>query len=540
MGFLFQSLKMKKFDEVSIQIFFLFAAAILVLFFLSPGVQGLDSTELTLASFGLGIAHPPGEVGYLLLAQSMSLLPLGDVGFRANVFSWGCFALCLLATFGVALQKTARPASWIALVTTLWVALGHGAVLQAIRAEVYALGSLLTLGVLFFSLNSKDQRHVFFGWACFAFLFLVHPLMALMTVPFLRFKKMHGSLLLGALVAILCLYLPIRSAQTTLWSFGSIRSMAAMVAFLKGDMYPAYAQGVTFEHWLKNVFQFWFFLKNLLGPMGIVGVVFLNIYGLFLDRPFFLKVLISGFILFFSLTLQNVFWPDNPDAFGYALGFVFCLAVSTTVALNAGIEKVSTRGQQVLFVLGLLGVFYQGSVSAVLANWSDDVTPLKHQTFLMEALPYQAQVETTTFETYSFMKYAQGIEGVRPDAMIYYSGLPHQKPPSGLMMDLIEPRFRQSGHTYQLNVSGADASNRRLCGIFLIEASKTFSEESCYKKVEQHVLDCHQNSYFCSSMVLSLLTKNRLWAKSQGQVILEKAYADLIQKTSQVRDPLLN
>lgn len=54
---------------------------------LAPTVIGMDSAELTLGAYTLGIVHAPGYSVYLLLGHLFTYFPLGDVGYRLNLFS---------------------------------------------------------------------------------------------------------------------------------------------------------------------------------------------------------------------------------------------------------------------------------------------------------------------------------------------------------------------------------------------------------------------------------------------------------------------
>ena len=63
----------------------------------APTVFTLDSAELTTAAATLGITRSTGYPLYTMLGYLWSHIPVGDVGFRLNLFSafWG--ALTLLA-----------------------------------------------------------------------------------------------------------------------------------------------------------------------------------------------------------------------------------------------------------------------------------------------------------------------------------------------------------------------------------------------------------------------------------------------------------
>src|SRR5439155_3119742 len=61
----------------------------------SPTVNFIDSGELITALHEPGVVHPPGYPLYTLLGYVASLLPLGEVAHRVNLFSafWGAVAV---------------------------------------------------------------------------------------------------------------------------------------------------------------------------------------------------------------------------------------------------------------------------------------------------------------------------------------------------------------------------------------------------------------------------------------------------------------
>ena len=54
---------------------------------LAPTVYNLDSAELTTAAASGGLVRATGYPLYLLLGRIWSTLPIGDVGYRMNLFS---------------------------------------------------------------------------------------------------------------------------------------------------------------------------------------------------------------------------------------------------------------------------------------------------------------------------------------------------------------------------------------------------------------------------------------------------------------------
>ena len=103
-----------------------------------------DGGDLITASYTLGIPHPPGYPTYVLLGKLFSLLPLGTVAFRYNLFA----AVCAAAAAG--LLAAAMRAQWGARVPPLGAAAAALSLAflplvwsQAVVAEVYSLNLLL-------------------------------------------------------------------------------------------------------------------------------------------------------------------------------------------------------------------------------------------------------------------------------------------------------------------------------------------------------------------------------------------------------------
>src|SRR6516164_6964084 len=70
----------------------------------APTVYGVDSAELATGSYILGITHPPGAPAYLLLAHAFTWLPIGDVGYRVNLFSAVAGALAMYVLYHVLMR----------------------------------------------------------------------------------------------------------------------------------------------------------------------------------------------------------------------------------------------------------------------------------------------------------------------------------------------------------------------------------------------------------------------------------------------------
>lgn len=111
----------------------------------APSVGWLDGGSLTASAWLLGVAHPPGEPGWLAPARLAQLLPVGDIAFRTNLLSALCVAACAAPLLWLTRAMTGTRALWGGAFAVGLTLLGFGARMQAVRTEVYGLVALLLL-----------------------------------------------------------------------------------------------------------------------------------------------------------------------------------------------------------------------------------------------------------------------------------------------------------------------------------------------------------------------------------------------------------
>jgi hypothetical protein len=123
---------------------------------LNPTVSHGDSGEMIAVAHTLGVAHPPGFPLYTLLAKLASLLPVGTIAWRVNLFSALCdagaaFFLCR----GVG-RWSGSPAAGVlaagafAFSPIVWP--------YAVTAEVFALNNLFVALLLDLTARAARQR----------------------------------------------------------------------------------------------------------------------------------------------------------------------------------------------------------------------------------------------------------------------------------------------------------------------------------------------------------------------------------------------
>ncbi|MCG8422832.1 MAG: DUF2723 domain-containing protein [Proteobacteria bacterium] len=205
------------------------AAAVFCLYALAapPGLYWLDSGELAAAALGLGSPHPTGFPLYCILARTAALLPIGELGFRIELFSAACAALAVLLT--ARLVKTSCRDDICALVgsTAAAATLAMSLVFlrQATVIEVYAPTAALVAGSLVLLDRVGRGGGARWGLALavlaglglamhVTYAMLGPPIVALLVLRLRRGARwpLLAPLLCVTTLAALLLYLPVRSA----------------------------------------------------------------------------------------------------------------------------------------------------------------------------------------------------------------------------------------------------------------------------------------------------------------------------------------
>jgi tetratricopeptide (TPR) repeat protein len=265
---------------------------------LAPTVTLVDSGELIVAAWGLGVAHPPGFPLWIMLAHLASLLPFGNIAARIN-FSSALFAAlaCAMLTLVVAellitassfarpkrTSKTAQQSRKGEDLTgggfvIFAPAVGAGLLMAFSRTlwsyatitEVYALNALLILVVFFLVLrwrrrivevrsNGSSAVTTYDVWiyaAAFVFGLAmgVHHVTVALTLPAiavvvyrtqgLRFftsrRLLYAALIsIAGLVAVYA-YLPLAASRSPVMNWGDPRSLQEIWWHITGRQYRVF------------------------------------------------------------------------------------------------------------------------------------------------------------------------------------------------------------------------------------------------------------------------------------------------------------
>ena len=412
----------------------------------APAPYFLDSAELAAATFGLGVAHPPGEVTALLWGKFFDLLPLGNVALRAALSQGAAGALAALLVYALGLdaadwldpEATLRPTTrvLVAAATALMFAFAPGVVMVCNRAEVYALQTALSLAALWLALRAvrgRDARPALVAAVLIGLGVANHSLLAglvglgavVAALPLLAERR--GRLIGLALLAFLAgmtihAYLPLRAAALFgapdhgansvvwgdartpggLWWVVSARTFAIKQTVVHGPSTPADLPFLPMEE-LGEVFA-------LLAPAGLY---FLLRRSRSRGPGLALLVAAAGSMV---AALIGGLTPANPDIRGY-LGSAFALvAVFSGAAILFGLT---------VFRLARLRPFLAALLLVIALSrfpQPDHYPGLRNSTAgdaavgqMLAHLPPRAALLTNHFETAFLVGYQRLVEARRPD-----------------------------------------------------------------------------------------------------------------------------
>ena len=397
------------------------ALSILWLLCIAPSIHWLDTTSLVLTSSHLGISHPPGHIPYAMLASIMQWIPVGDVAFRMSLFSLlmslvGGWAICK------SLSVKDRSDGWIP--SALFLSVGSSGLVmtQAIRPEVYGLALALTGLSILAASKANDRRYLYIAWFLWACSAATHPIISLAAIPFLltHYKKIRGPMFCSV-VGLMFVYLPIRSSTTLHWNFGNPGTWKKFLWYVRGELYKAYDGSRTFNTFDQVTDVFVLFFEHLTVPivlLSLVGIAWLVLKGEKRERaPLF--ALILGIL---PLAAMTNFWAANPDVGGYLLPTVWILASITVYALTWVSQKNRTC-TRIFGILILATVPFQLWKAWTHHSMRGDWSAHRHMVELTQEPDRSGVIHTASFSTFSFLRYAQAIEGRRPDLIVGYRGL---------------------------------------------------------------------------------------------------------------------
>lgn len=457
-----------------------------------PGFHWHDTAEFGAVASRLSLSHPPGHPLHALTTRAVLDLPLGDLAFRANVASSVCLAFAL-SVFARVLGVLAPGLSWFErFVFASWPVVFPVVFLQGIRAEVYALNLLVTLGVAYcvVELRPLEGGRFFVALALLVGLGLGnHSLLIAALAPIVVWRAARSKLRLrawllalaaGLLGASSYVYLPLRASAGGDVGWGRPETLAAFV------------DTVLARDWHKNLasagstgLDLW---ENALGITGLLaaqpGLVVATgaalLFGWALLRRPGTRARIAALALSGACLLATrFFYPfdeNNPDLGGYFAPALFAWVGTVAVAF----AELAPRVRPVLSLLLLLAAAVSvADVDPGQRRGSRAAEVLSNT--LVDEVPPRGVLVTSDYSTW-FQSWAQhDFAGARPDVAVLFRGRVEQAwhisrvssvhPEVAALMSTFPASFDRPGIRFENGVEwarlGALAARLRPAGLTL-------------------------------------------------------------------------
>jgi len=409
---------------------------------LAPTIYNLDSAELTTAVATNGIVRATGYPLYLVLGKIWSWLPIGDMGYRMNLFSAVCGAATILLLERIFRRLQFNP----------WVRLGALGLLAtapyfwglSLIAEVYTLHTALMAGVILLLMRwAEAPSPARLAWpimlvalsmgnhaatlllipGCIFYIFANHPR------ELLKWRVWLAGLLGAAAGAAIFLVLPLRYAASPAFNYaGQFDATGAFVPvnLLTLDGFLWLVTGKSFSGLMfgYKLYELWPQVHNFgvqlwaaffaigIGP-GILGMAVL----LRNDRRF------GGMLLL--MFLANAIFYINYRVIDKSTMFLPIYLV-WAIWLGYGSQTLIQWMRHTLPHPRLEPVLYGSIIAVVLLalswNWSrvdlsDDWSTRQQSEEILQQVRPNALV-FGWWDTVPGLQYMQLVEGQRPDVTV--------------------------------------------------------------------------------------------------------------------------
>lgn len=186
-----------------------FSAQTFYLFTLAPTVLWGDQANYQRLAYTLDFQAPHTYAKHhlwVILANTFTKIPLGDVAFRVNLFTsvWASLAILFVFAFLRNLTK-----SWSAsLIGAISLMVSHNFWIHAVRTEVYSFNlAMLAIGLYYFAHPQAGKKHYLAGSIAIALavtnhsmMWLCVPAIGILIVGLYLERNINRSLLLSSLI----------------------------------------------------------------------------------------------------------------------------------------------------------------------------------------------------------------------------------------------------------------------------------------------------------------------------------------------------
>ncbi|HIE05465.1 MAG TPA: DUF2723 domain-containing protein [bacterium (Candidatus Stahlbacteria)] len=386
---------------------------------LNPSVGPGDSGEMIAVAYKLGIAHPPGYPLFTVLGRLFSLLPLGSVAQRVNLFS----LFSAVAAIGLLFSYMDR--NWLsAVVTSLIMAFSATFWAESSSAEVYTLDIFLLLASLWSLdryLRFQDNRFLILFGLLFG-LGLGHRPTFILYLPafiymiFITKKRFHlridlQPVLFSAIALSILLYLPIRASTQPPLNWGNPDNLNRFLSHVTAVQY----QGFLFTLPPPVVFKRIILFPRLL-IREFTPIIIIVIPGIFYTIKKYRTIFITTVLILITNLIYAINY-DIPDYDIYLLPVFLVLAIWFGMGVEYLSSLIRSKTKYILLTVLLIPFLVNLNRNIELRNhYSYDCG---HNT--IESIPKDAIFATSSTVFANGVIYLQQVEDRKPeiDILLY-------------------------------------------------------------------------------------------------------------------------
>ena len=427
----------------------LILSGLIYLLTLSPTVSWIDSGELSVVCYTLGIAHPTGYPLYTLIGRVFSLIPIGTLIFRFNLlsllfisFSGLILFFLFLNIFELLFSEVKRNLRYyLSLISALIFSFTPTLWSQATSNEVYALNFILTSLLLYLlvmqfkhrvadKLNKAEKlSYLFFFLYGLSFgnhlsIFLLLPgflflLFVIYRRSLLQAKRVLLYLFFFIVGISIYIYLPIRSSSDPVLNWGAPSSISNFLRHITGWQYRVWmfsessqALWKNLENYLRLFYaQFPFYLL----PWILLGFVIL------LKKNW--KLFLSLFLIFIFTIFYGINY-EIQDIDPYFLPSFLVASIWLGCGMTFILGFLYKEGKKLSFArLPIIIVFTILPVLNLFLNYSKQDQSKSYFAYdyaenILRSAQKDPIILTKTWDHYSPWLYLKFIENKRPDVRL--------------------------------------------------------------------------------------------------------------------------